>query len=409
MSVEPELPSEPEDFRTWDPPPQAATRATENALHEEIEEHRKQAEDLFAMIANGISKGEPSVIESYFKNILSLPLSDDLQERALFEFATYLDENKVNLNKAAAVYENFITLAPTSTKVPLVNLRLAEIYRQLGAEKRSLNKLYEVLSASIRAGGDSKNESHTREAMLKIGNTHFEAGQYEQAASIYSRLKLLDLSPEDQAFVLFRATELLFRMKHYEPAIEAGRQFLAQYPASEFALACQQMIVQSLDASGHEDEAIQETLELLRSTQKNPAADQALASYWKIKTGNDLANVLYSRGEFLRALHMYQTLANINTDPTWKLSTVYQIGLCFERLQEPRRAIEAYRYIVDAKISEKDASKDAGKRISAKHVKEAAAWRARHLEWAIDVGTKLYPILSSKIRPLKPLPDDAKE
>ena len=330
-----------------------------------------------------------------------------MQDRALFEFATYLDTNNVNPIKAAAVYEQYLSLQPSSPRAPLINLRLAEIYRKLGAEKRSLNKLYEVLSSSIRSGGKPQGEDYTRQAMLKIGNNHFEAGQYEEAARIYSRLKLLDLPPDEQAFVLFRAVDLLFRTKKYAPAIEAGRQFLTQYPKSEFVPDCRQLIIQSLASSGQQDQAIKETVELLQATQK--VRDPGFSTFWRIKTGNDLANVLYSHGEFLRALHMYQTLANLNKDPSWNLQTVYQIGLCFEGLKEPRRAIEAYRYITDAKIPAAEPGKGASSAsgIHWDHLKEMAAWRAQHIEWLVDAGTKLYPILAPKLRSTTPPPQAA--
>jgi tetratricopeptide (TPR) repeat protein len=399
----------PEESRAKEviPPAPDPVRSTEFELRLELEKQRQEAEDLFGRIAKAIAGGKPGPVESYYLKILSLPLSADVEFRALFDFATYLDEQKINPVKAAAGYEKCLSIEPASPRAPLIHLRLADIYRQLGAESRSLNNLYEVLSSSIRASGDPKGENLARQAMLKIGNTHFEAGQYEEAAGIYSRLKLLDLSPEDQAFVLFRATELLFRRNQYEAAIEAGRQFLEQFPLSKSVPACRQLVVQSLDATGQQDQAVQETLALLLSTRN--VTDPALATYWKMKTGNDLANVLYSHGEFVRALHMYQTMANLDNGPAWKLSAIYQIGLCFERLSEPRRALDAYRYAADAAIPAAAPGSSTASGISLQHLKDSAGWRARHIEWMVDVGTKLYPLLSSKIRPVQARPREAGE
>jgi tetratricopeptide (TPR) repeat protein len=388
-------------------PASAPIRPTEFELQLELERQRQKAEDLFGRIAKAIASGKPELVESYYLAILSLSLPADVESRALFDFATYLDEQKIHPIKAAAAYEKCLSIEPSSPRVPLIHLRLADIYRQLGAERRSLNNLYEVLSASIRAGGDPKGQDLARQAMLKIGNTHFEAGQYEEAAGIYSHLKLLDLSPEDQAFVLFRATELLFRRNQYEAAIEAGRQFLEQFPLSKSVPACRQLIVQSLDATGQRDQAIQETLALLLSTRNE--TDPALAAYWKMKTGNDLANALYSHGEVLRALRMYQTMANLDSGPAWKLSAVYQIGLCFERLNEPRRAIDAYRYAADAAMPAAGPGSATAPGTSLQHLKDSAGWRARHIVWMMDVATKLHPILSSKIRPGQAQPREAGE
>jgi hypothetical protein len=128
-----------------------------------------------------------------------------------------------------------------------------------------------------------------------------------------------------------------------------------------------------------------------------------------MKTGNDLANALYSHGEVLRALRMYQTMANLDSGPAWKLSAVYQIGLCFERLNEPRRAIDAYRYAADAAMPAAGPGSATAPGTSLQHLKDSAGWRARHIVWMMDVATKLHPILSSKIRPGQAQPREAGE
>ncbi len=377
----------------------------------EQDRHRQRAEEIFERIGKATSINEPREIESSYRQILALPIPSDLQGRALLEFATYLDEKKINIIKAAVVYENYLALEPSSPRAPSIYLRLADIYGQIGAEERSLSCLYQVLSSSIRAGSGKDGENNAREAMLKIGNAHFESGQYVKAAGIYSRLKLLDLSPEDQAFVLFRAAELLFRTKEYDAAIDAGKQFLAEFPTSALVGDCHRLIVQSLDASGRQDEAIQVTLDILRAAKTETGGDLVLANSWKMKAGNDLANVLYARGEYLRALHIYQTLANLSNDPAWKLAVIYQIGLCFERLKEPRRALETYRYIANATIPAADPAKapSSPREISLNSLKESAEWHARHIEWLVSVGTKLYPILAPKFRSAQSPPFEATE
>jgi hypothetical protein len=100
-------------------------------------------------------------------------------------------------------------------------------------------------------------------------------------------------------------------------------------------------------------------------------------------------------------------MANLDNGPAWKLSAIYQIGLCFERLREPRRAIEAYRYAAGAAIPAAGPGSATASGISLQQLKDSAGWRARHVEWMVDVATKLYPILSSKIRPGQARPREA--
>lgn len=317
------------------------------------------------------------------------------QSVVLYDYGAYLESIHENPVKIAAVYEQSLSLDPNTVRTPVLNLKLGKIYKELGANKRSMDKYYAVLSSSLRAETEAVGAELSREAMKEIANAFFEVGDYQQAAQYYARIKLLDMPPEERAFVLSRVVQILYRKKEYASAIEVGRDFLKQFPDSEQAPGCWQIVIQSLDASGKRDEAIQDTLGLLRATQKDGKKVDEKSMYWKMKSGNDLANILYSRGEYLRALNIYQAIAGINRNPLWVSPTVYQIGLCFERLQQPLRALEAYRYVVENALpkAKEGESLEVPQRENLEHLRDLAQWRVQHLEWLIETAKQVHPVL----------------
>ena len=99
-----------------------------------------------------------------------------------------------------------------------------------------------------------------------------------------------------------------------------------------------------------------------------------------------LANGFYEQGDFLGALAVYQALARASMDPTWRWPAIYQIGLCFERMNMPQRAAEAY----DAILAPGTAV-DPGTRLpeSLVSLQDMARWRRSHLVWIEDKARQL--------------------
>ena len=133
---------------------------------------------------------------------------------------------------------------------------------------------------------------------------------------------------------------------------------------------------------GLTQEALTETLTLLRSAQASAEADRESWTYWQRRTGNQLANDFYEQGDFTAALTIYQTLAELRSDPGWRWPALYQIGLCYERLRQAERAAAAYRDILAesaaaAKVGTATTPSDA-------EVQRMAEWRLGQINW---VGT----------------------
>jgi tetratricopeptide (TPR) repeat protein len=155
------------------------------------------------------------------------------------------------------------------------------------------------------------------------------------------------------------------------------------------------LLATSLRQLGRFNESLAVALELLRAEKKYVQSDPKRWTYWQRKTGNQLANQFYEQGDFGSALVIYQNLANLSPEPSWRLPVVYQIGLCSERLRMFDRAKECYETIVD---NAKPSTADGSRRQELVDLFEMADWRLKHLVWEQATDHQLTAIF--------PLPND---
>jgi tetratricopeptide (TPR) repeat protein len=91
--------------------------------------------------------------------------------------------------------------------------------------------------------------------------------------------------------------------------------------------------------------------------------------------GNELGNQLYAEGDYTSALLVYETLSRIQDTPRWQIPAWYQMGLAYERLQQPGKASEIY-----GRISERAKETDKPDE-SLMLVIEMARWRLAQIAW----------------------------
>ena len=103
--------------------------------------------------------------------------------------------------------------------------------------------------------------------------------------------------------------------------------------------------------------------------------------------GNELANEFYEQGDFRSALTIYQSLAKYNATPDWRWPAIHQIGLCFERLGLPEKAIMAYQEILNPENA--DNSEGEVLNPSMQSLRDMAKWRLEHLNWQDDLVARL--------------------
>ena len=357
---------------------------------------RFDKDGLFGKPLSGSVTADDSVdllaAENHYSEILNTDLPEVLRKKALLEMADLYHKYNVK-PKEAAVYEKFIESFPRDTMVPEIYMRLGFIYRDLGAIKTALAKFYSVLNASLsvdRAGLVVYKLLSLR-AQMEIADTYYMMGDYEQASKFYLRLKRLDMSRDDRVRVDFKYCYAQYLQKDYSATVSSFQAFIQTYPddplvaEAHFVLACAFRLINQPRS------ALNEVLSLLQY-QSQRKEDAATWTYWKRRTGNQLGNEFYEQGDFESALHIYQAMASMSEDPNWLWPSLYQMGLCFERLHFTSKAIDAYSLIVKS-AAEMEKS-GGGVPSTLKDIVEQSRWRVSHLGWQDDTQREIQGVIS---------------
>ena len=360
----------------------AAAMAEQFSIHPPAKQKSATSEEVASLLRIGqakIEQGDYVSSELAFRQVLAEKATPEQDHAALMGLArTY--RKKTEFTKAAAVYETLIKQAPDDPELPVVYLELGRTLRALGAYKPAITRFYSVINSTLKLPENNPDSYRqlARTAQFEIAETYFQSGDYEQANRFFSRLKLLDLAPEDRARAHFKSIYALVLAGEHEKAVTGFRAYLDQNPNDENVPEARYLLATSLRQLGRFNESLTVALELLRAEKKYVQSDPKRWTYWQRKTGNQLANQFYEQGDFGSALVIYQNLANLSPEPAWRLPVVYQIGLCSERLRMFDRARESYQTIVD---NAKPSAGDGKVRQDLVDLFEMADWRLKHLVW----------------------------
>jgi tetratricopeptide (TPR) repeat protein len=342
--------------------------------------------ELADLLRYGEKKLEAEDFESSliaFQQVMTGTRQPKERERALAGLArTYRKTG--DLVKAAAAYERLLQDHEGATQAPLYLLELGRTLRALGAPKLATARFYGVLHAVLKVPpGQAENYRQiARTAQFEIAETHFQVGDFEEAARFFTRLNLLDLAPADRARAEFKAAQSRARFGDTEAAIAGYRRLLDRHNDSEIAAEARFQLATLLQQVGRPNEALAVTLDLLRREQHIAEQDAERWAYWQRRTGNQLANEFYNRGDFASAFMIYSRLAELGAEPRWRLPVLYQMALCQERLLQSAAARELYRRI-RTEVGPKPASPELSE------IDRMAAWRLDQLEWATETNRQI--------------------
>ena len=281
-----------------------------------------------------------------------------------------------DLVKAAATYERLVQDHNGTVDTPMYLLELGRTLRALGTPKLAIARFYGVLHAVIKvpAGHAENYRQIARTAQFEIAETHFQVGHFEEAARFFTRLNLLELAPSDQLHAEFKAALSRLRTGDHQLAAAAFRRFIDRHPETPQSAEARFQLASLLHEMGHRNESLAVTLELLRRQQALASADAGHWSYWQRRTGNQLGNEFYNRGDFASAYAIYRHLAELGGEPQWRLSILYQMGLCQERLLQSESARSLYRQI-------RAEAGDAPAPAELAEIVRMADWRLSQLDW----------------------------
>lgn len=362
--------------------PKEATQ--ERLKKEKIAEWNRQAE-MFARIRDF------KTAESYYLQILAYDITDDVRRETMLQMAK-LFELSNEPAKQAAVLEKFAETFPDDPGTPQVYIKVGILYRQLGLSSLALMRFYSVLNYSLKIDSnkiDAYRQLSIR-AQMEIADTHFATQRYDEAIKFYSRLRLLELSPEDRARAIFQTAECHYLLKHDPEAIANFESYLASYPDDAKVPEAMFTLANAYTRAGRFPDASRIVLDLLKRESKNAQDNEKQWIYWQKKAGTQLAANFFDQNDFTSALTLYQAMLPLGTDAAWTWPALYQMGLCYEKLSMGEKAVQTYQKILDWREAERT---EAQKVPTLKSTYEMAKWRIDNMDWRKDTTQKLENLL----------------
>jgi len=302
----------------------------------------------------------------------------EIKRSALFELALASADQK-KYPRAQQILAQYIKLFPEDPTIPEVLLRQGLIFRQMGAHQMALAKFYGVMNSALNLKLDQFDyyKRLVLQAQAEIADTYYLQGKFAEAADYFGRILKQDASELDRGQVQFKLIRCLANLeRHAEVVTQCEAFFVKHRQAPEFP-ELRFICASSLKRLGRSGDALGQVLTLLESQQRSAATNPENWSYWQQRAGNEIANQLYLEGDYLHALEIYTQLVMLDTSVAWQLPVQYQIGLIYERLNQPQKATDAFNAVT---AREKEVAGPAGTP-TLKTVVEMAKWRRDNLTW----------------------------
>ncbi|HTH47815.1 MAG TPA: tetratricopeptide repeat protein [Candidatus Limnocylindria bacterium] len=361
-------------------PPLQDTGALQKQLAmETLEKARQERRDKHIELA-----------ETNLVSLIESPAPEEVKRGARLELAL-LVQDRGELAQAQQLYAQYLKLYPDDPNEPEIILRQGLIYRQMGAPVLAISKFYGVMSTALNLKSDRVDyyERLVLQAQTEIAETYYLQGKYAEASDFFSRLLKLNDSALNDAVVRGKLVRCLARLDRPGDAVTQAERYLTRYPAAGEAPEIRYLLADSLRKLGRGHDAVEQVLILLRGEQEKSVKDPAEWGQWQRRTGNDLANQLYNQGDYLDALQIYNRLLELDDSVAWQLPVQYQLGLVYERLEQPQKALDAYNFIIATvgSISPEKATPNLTT------IADLARWRSQHLQWLLKIEVSRHQLV----------------
>lgn len=320
---------------------------------------------------------EPGAAEQILKQLFQDGAPESVQKSALLELAMDARDQD-DLPRAEQICAQFLTRWTDDHRVPEVLLLQGRIFRQMGVDNLALAKFYSVMTAALSLKSDElKYYQHlVFLAQTEIAETNYQMNKFNDAADFYLRL-LKEGGPElDREQVQFKLVRALAATGRAEETAAQAQTFLAAFTNAPEDADVLFYRAEALKKLGRNDESLQAVLELLRNVKSQKERHPELWEYWRQRAGNEIANQFYRDGDYMTALNIYRSLEQMDNASSWTIPVSYQIGLTYEKLQQPVMALQTYSNIVSREITVSTNAPPA-----LKSVFDMAQWRMKFIQW----------------------------
>jgi tetratricopeptide (TPR) repeat protein len=377
LAAQPLIPQATNDIAATNPPsPELVTTATETnfALPTKLERN----DFILATARYQSNTRDYSEAEKNYVKLLVQDVPEATMQTALFELAQVAHlEN--DLPRAQAIYTQYLQRWPGDIRTPEIYLHQGQLFREMGLPNLALAKFYGVMTTALSLKDNQLPyyKGLVLQAQVEIAETHYQMGEFKDAADYYARLLTQNDPALDRPQIQFRLIRSLEAINRHDDAVTEAQDFLTHYPNSQEEPEVRYHLAQAYKGQNRTTEALQEIKTFLKEEHDQTTNDPAIWSYWQQRVGNEIGNELYQEGDYMKALQVYLALAQLDPAPTWQLPVRYQVGLTYEKLLQPGLAMEAYRNILTNGVP------DLGTNLTPnlKSIEDMAAWRLKFLEW----------------------------
>jgi len=336
--------------------------------------------------------------EKYFLLLLAEDAPDDMQKTALFELGCAVQAAN-DLPRAQTIFTQYQQRWAGDARGPEVALHQGQVFRSMGMNNLALAKFYSVMTAALSIKEDqlALYQRLVLQSQVEIAETHYMMGKYDEAAEYYSRLLKQGAPALDCAQIQFRLVRSLIALNRYDEAASQAGDFLSRHADSPELPEVRYHLAQALKGLGRNADAMQQVMIFLKEEHEKTKDKPEVWTYWQQRVGNEIGNALYQEGDYVRALQVYVTLAELDRTPAWRLPVNYQVGITYEKLLQPKNAIATYRSITNSATQLGTNNTPALKAVA-----DMAQWRLDHLQWqarAEDFNRKPAPAADTNAAP----------
>lgn len=354
------------------------------------------ASATLAMATYFTNTRQPEKAEPLLVGLLAGNMPEPIQKSALFELGT-VAHNENDLPRAQSIYGQYLERWPADVKAPEIMLRQGEIFRQMGLNDLALGKFYSVMTSALSLKNDqlAYYQSLVLQTQVEIAETHYLAGQFADAADFYTRLMLNTDPSLNRSQIQYRLVRSLAIIGRNDQTVAQAKNFILEYPDADQTPEVRYYLAEALKALGQNAEALQQVLLCLREqkskTQNNPQS----WAYWQQRIGNEIANQLYREGDYIDSLLVYTDLAQLDSSPNWQIPVDYQMGITYEKLSQPQKAVDTYNAIL---ARQTEVGTNATSALQA--VFDMAHWRLNFIQWQTNAEAIDHSLIRSTMPPM---------
>ncbi len=300
----------------------------------------------------------------------------ELKRPVLFELALVAQDAE-QFAKAQQIFAQYLQVYKDDPSTPEVLLRQGLIYRQMGVNDLAISKFYSVMSTALKLKLDNLDyyKKLVLQAQIEIADTYYLEAKYTEAADYFTRLLKNPPPGLDQSQIEYKLIRSFSGLSNHVETIAHGQTFIEAHPDSADVPEVRFLLAAAMKSLNRNQDALKQVLLLLQSQRENSRKNPELWAYWQRKAGTEIAAELFKEGDYMDALEINLSLADLNKTPEWQLPVWYQTALVYEQLQQWPKAMEIYQNIIDRRPEVADPSP------SLLSLFEMAKWRKDYLAW----------------------------